>query len=136
MQLELSEEMLKANGWAYQFDLSHLVDSKDENAVNEHIQNIYLSVIEVFSRQRSKKIKKGPFIIWNCLKRLIGDHNQSTDGYVLIVTPFYHEITGRDADPIVEIMWQYKGYIRASSANPLLEGAVPACLFQDGKRIL
>ncbi|NHN34383.1 hypothetical protein [Paenibacillus agricola] len=131
--IELTEEMLKSNGWAYLFDLSHLKGSQNEDAINEHIRNIYLSAVEALSKQRSKKLKKGPFVIWNCLRRLVGDNNQPTDGYVLIVTPFYHEVAGRDVDPIVEKMWQHKGYIRASSAIPILEGAVPACLFEDGQ---
>lgn len=67
------------------------------------------------------------------MKWLIGDNNQPTDGYVLFVTPFYHKITGRDVDPIVEEMWKHKGYIRASSAIPILEGAIPACLYEEGE---
>ncbi|TXK82570.1 hypothetical protein [Paenibacillus sp. N3.4] len=67
------------------------------------------------------------------MKRLVGDDNQHTDGYVLIITPFYHEVVGRDVDPIVEEMWKHKGYIRTSSATPILEGAVPVCFFEDGE---
>lgn len=52
---------------------------------------------------------------------------------MLIVTPFYHEITGRDVDPIVKEMWKHEGYIRASSAIPILEGAIPACLYEEGE---
>ncbi|MHA0855680.1 hypothetical protein [Paenibacillus sp. CMAA1364] len=131
--VELTEEMLISNGWTYQFDLSQLNNPEDEDAINEHIRNIYVSAVETLSNQRSKKLKKGPFVIWNCLKRLTGDNNQPTDGYVLIITPFYHKIVGRDVDPIVEAMWKHKGYIRASSATPILEGAVPVCLFEEGQ---
>lgn len=69
--IELSEEMLKSNGWAYLFDLSKLENSQDD-AINEHIRGIYLSVIDALAVQRSKKLKKGPFVIWNCVKRLVG----------------------------------------------------------------
>ncbi|BCG58095.1 hypothetical protein [Paenibacillus sp. URB8-2] len=130
--VQLSEEMLKSHGWAYLFDLSHLKDSQ-EDTINEQIRNIYFSAVNELSKQRSKKIKKGPFVVWNCMKWLIGDNNQPTDGYVLFVTPFYHKITGRDVDPIVEEMWKHKGYIRASSAIPILEGAIPACLYEEGE---
>lgn len=56
MNLELSEKMLKSNGWAYQFDLSHVEAAIDDNAVNEHIRRIYLSAIDVLAKQRSKKM--------------------------------------------------------------------------------
>lgn len=64
--------------------------------------------------------------------RLTGNQNQPVNGYVLIVTPFFHKITGRDSNPLVETMWNHKGFIRTTSANPLLDGAVPACLFKEG----
>ncbi|MNO15639.1 hypothetical protein D3C76_53080 [compost metagenome] len=132
MNLELSERMLKSNGWAYQFDLSPVEAAGDDSAVNEHIRQIYLSAIDVLTKQRSKKILQGPFLLWNCLMKLSGNQNQFINGYVLIVTPFFHQVTGRDSNPLVESMWGHKGYIRTTSANPLLEGAVPACLFQEG----
>lgn len=131
--IELTEDMLKSNGWAYLFDLSQVDATVGEDSVNEHIRNIYISAIEALTKQRSKKLKKGPLVIWNCLKRVVGDNNQSTDGYILFISPFYHEITGRDTDPVVETLWQHKGYIRATGATPILEGAVPACLFEDGE---
>jgi hypothetical protein len=131
--IELTEDMLKSNGWAYLFDLSQLEDSQDDEAINEHIRKIYLSAVDALSKQSSKKLKKGPLVIWNCLKRVVGDHNQPIEGYILFITPFYHEITGRDIDPVVEMMWNHKGYIRTTSATPILEGAEPACLFEDGK---
>ncbi|MFD0619698.1 hypothetical protein ACFQZR_19705 [Paenibacillus sp. GCM10027629] len=37
-----------------------------------------------------------------------------------------------DVDPIVEQMWKRKGYIRATTATPIFEGAVPAYIFADG----
>lgn len=132
MNLELSETMLKSNGWAYQFDLSPVEASGDDNAVNEHIRRIYLSAVDVLGKQRSKKILQGPFLLWNCLKTVLGDQNQPIHGYILIVTPFFHQVTGRDSNPLVDTMWGHKGFIRTTSANPLLEGAVPACLFQEG----
>lgn len=130
--IKLTEEILKSNGWAYLFDLSKL-ENAQEDAINEHVRGIYLSAIEALSTQRSKKLKKGPLLVWNCLKKLAGDNNQLTDGYVLFVTPFYHEVVGMDVDPVVEQMWKHKGYIRATSATPILEGAIPACLFADGE---
>lgn len=129
--VEVDEEMLKSNGWAYQFDLAFL--DGDTNDINNHISNIYWSAIDVLSKQRSKKILKGPFLIWHLLTTLADENNQATHGYALIVTPFYQQVTGRDTDPIVETMWGYRGYLRMSSVTPILEGALPACLFQDGQ---
>lgn len=122
--------MLKSNGWAYQFDLSHVEAAGDDNAVNEHIRQIYLSAIHVLTKQRSKKILQGPFLFWNCLMRILGDQNHPVNGYVLIITPFFHQVTGRDSNPLVETMWSHKGFIRTTSANPLLEGAVPLVCFK------
>lgn len=130
--VELTEEVLKFKGWAYQFDLSVLTDL-NEDTINEHIRNVYLSALQALSKQKSKKILKGPFYIWSCQKKLLGDQNQFVDGFTLIVTPFYKEVAGRDVDPIVETMWQHQGYIRMESAIPILEGAVPLCVFEDGQ---
>lgn len=130
--VELTEEILKSNGWAYQFDLSVLADI-NEDTINEHIRNIYLSAIQALSKQKSKKLLKGPFYIWICQKKLLGEHNQFVNGFALIVTPFYKEVVGRDADPIVETMWLHKGYIRMESAIPILEGAVPLCVYENGQ---
>ncbi len=132
--LELTEEILKSKGWAYQFDLSVLADP-NEDTINEHIRNVYLSALQAISKQKSKKLLKGPFYIWICRKKLLGDHNQYVDGFALIITPFYKEVVGRDVDPIVERMWQHKGYIRMESAIPILEGAIPLCVFEDGQAI-
>lgn len=132
--IELNEEVLKSKGWAYQFDLSVLA-VQNEEAINEHIRTVYLSALQTLSKQKSKKMLKGPFYIWICQKRLLGDRNQFVDGFALIVTPFYKEVVGRDADPIVETMWQHKGYIRMESAIPLLEGAVPLSIFKEGQTI-
>lgn len=99
--VELTEQVLKSKGWAYQFDLSVLADL-NEDIINEHIRNIYLSAIQALSKQKSKKLMKGPFYIWICQKKLLGDYNQFVNGFALIVTPFYKEVVGRDVDPIVE----------------------------------
>lgn len=131
--IELTEEMLKSNGWAYLFDLAVVQNLDDGREVHEHIRNIYQSAIEALFNQRSKKLKKGPFLLWNCLTRLLGNNNQPVDGYVLFITPFYHEITGRDSEPVVEEMRKHTGYIRTSSASPIMEGAVPSCLYEDGQ---
>ncbi|WP_433945546.1 hypothetical protein [Paenibacillus sp. SN-8-1] len=131
----LSDEMLKSKGWAYLFDISHIKESPNDEFVNEHVQKIYLSALDAISKQRSKKLQKGPFVIWHCMKRLVDDQNRPTQGYVLFITPFYHEIVGRDVDPVVETMWTHKGYIRASSSIPLIEGAMPLCLFEEGQAI-
>lgn len=40
-------------------------------------------------------------------------------------------MVGRDVDPVVETMWRHRGYIRMESAIPILEGAVPACVFEE-----
>ncbi|MDN4066660.1 hypothetical protein QYF50_02040 [Paenibacillus vini] len=130
--VELTEEILKSKGWAYQFDLSVLVD-QNEDTFNEHIRNVYISALQALSNQKSKKLLKGPFYFWICQKKLLGDNNQFVDGFVLIVTPFYKEVVGRDVDPIVETMWQHKGYIRMESAIPILEGAVLLCVFEEGQ---
>lgn len=130
--VELTEDILKSKGWAYQFDLSDF-NVQNEDVVNEHIRNVYLSALQALSQQKSKKMLKGPFCIWICQKNLLGDHNLLVDGFVLIVTPFYKEVVGRDVDPIVETMWQHKGYIRMESAIPILEGAVPLCIFEEGQ---
>lgn len=45
------------------------------------------------------------------------------------------ERVGRDVDPIVETMWQHKGFIRMKFAIPILEGAIPICVFKDGRAI-
>ncbi len=132
--VELAEEVLKSKGWAYQFDLSVLLNQTDDS-INEHIRSVYLSAIQVLSKQKSKRLLKGPFYLWICQKKLLGDNNRFVDGFSLIVTPFYQEVVGRDVDPIVEKMWQHKGYIRMESAIPILEGAVPACVFEDGQVI-
>lgn len=52
--IELAEEVLKSKGWAYQFDLSVLSD-QNEDSINEHIRNVYLSAIQALSKQKSKK---------------------------------------------------------------------------------
>jgi len=132
--VELVEEVLKSKGWAYQFDLS-VLSNQTEDSINEHIQSVYLSAIQVLSKQKSKKLLKGPFYLWICQKKLLGDNNRFVDGFSLIVTPFYQEVVGRDTDPIVETMWQQKGYIRMESAIPILEGAVPACIFEEGQAL-
>jgi len=129
--IELTEEMLKSNGWAYQFDLSRL--SGNDTEMHDNIKNIYSSALSTLAKQKSKKLIKGPFLIWHCFMTLTGDQNEHVDGYALIVTPHYQEIAGRDIDPLMEIMWQHKGYIRTSSTAPILEGAYPACLFQEGE---
>ncbi|WP_187274156.1 hypothetical protein [Paenibacillus sp. N3.4] len=52
--IELTEVILKSNGWAYLFDLSQS-DSQDDDEINEHIRKIYLSAVEALYKQRSKK---------------------------------------------------------------------------------
>lgn len=131
--MELTEEMMKSEGWAYLFDLSFLEHTEEEDAIDMHIRSIYKTAIDGLLNQRSKKLKKGPVVVWNCLKRVTGDQNQLVDGYILMITPYYRKLTGRDSDPLVESMWKHKGYIRASSAIPLLEGAVPACILTEGE---
>jgi hypothetical protein len=130
--VELTEQVLKSKGWAYQFDLSDLADS-NEDTINEHIRNVYLAALQTLSKQKSKKLLKSRFYVWICQKKLLGDQNQFVDGFALIVTPFYKDVVGRDVDPLVETMWQHKGYIRMESAIPILEGAVPLCVFEDGQ---
>lgn len=131
--MELTEEMLKSEGWAYLFDLTFLEHTDDEDAIKQHIWSIYKTAIDGLLNQRSKKLKKGPIVVWYCLKKVTGDQNQLVDGYILMITPYYRKLTGRDSDPIEESMWKHKGYIRASSAIPLLEGAVPACILTEGE---
>ncbi|SMF90201.1 hypothetical protein SAMN05661091_4932 [Paenibacillus uliginis N3/975] len=65
--------------------------------------------------------------------KITWENNQITNGYVLVVTPFYQEVAGREVDPIAEVIWRHKDYIRTSSTIPILEGAVPDCLFEDGQ---
>lgn len=132
--IELTEDILKSKGWAYQFDLSVLTD-QNEDSINEHIRNVYLSTIQALSKQKSKKLLKGPFYFWICQKRLLGDNRQVVDGFALIITPFFQDVVGRDVDPVVETMWRHRGYIRMESAYPILEGAVPACIFEDGQAL-
>ncbi|MFC4808809.1 hypothetical protein [Paenibacillus sp. GCM10023250] len=130
--IELAEEVLKSKGWAYQFDLSMLSD-QNEDSINEHIRNVYLSAIQALSKQKSKKLLKGPFYLWICQKKLLGGNRQVVDGFALIVTPFFQDVVGRDVDPVVETMWRHRGYIRMESAIPILEGAVPNCVFEEGQ---
>ncbi len=59
--IELAEEVLKSKGWAYQFDLSVLSD-QNEDSINEHIRNVYLSAIQALSKQKSKKTLEGTFL--------------------------------------------------------------------------
>ncbi|ETT45430.1 hypothetical protein BSK66_10080 [Paenibacillus odorifer] len=132
--VELTEQVLKSKGWAYQFDLSVLADP-NEDTINEQIRNVYLSALRTLSKQKSKKLLKGPFYVWICQKKLLGDKNKFVDGFALIITPFYQEVVGRDVDPLVEAMWQHKGFIRIESAIPILEGAVPLYMFEDGQAI-
>lgn len=131
LNYELSDEMLKANGWAYLFDLTCVQKSGGEDSIQDYIRNIYLSAIEALSKQRSIKLKRGPLLLWNCYTSILGENNQPTDGYVLIVTPFYYEITGRDSEPVIHTMRSHNGFVRSSSATPILEGTVPGCLFVD-----
>ncbi|WP_274472603.1 MULTISPECIES: hypothetical protein [unclassified Paenibacillus] len=56
----LAEEVLKSKGWAYQFDLSVLTN-QDEDSINEHIQNVYLSAIQAFPN-RNQKTLEGTFL--------------------------------------------------------------------------
>ncbi|MDU2241078.1 MAG: hypothetical protein E7E23_10885 [Paenibacillus sp.] len=107
----------------------------NEDTINGHIGNVYLSAIRTLSKQKSKKLLKGPFNIWICQKKLLGDQNQFVDGFALIITPFYQEVVGRDVDPLVETMWQHKGYNRMESAIPILEGAIPLCVSEAGQAI-
>jgi hypothetical protein len=76
---------------------------------------------------------KGPFYLWISQKKLLSNNNQWIDGFSLIVTPLFQKVVGRDVNPIVESMWQHKGYLRTESAVPLLEGAVPTCIFKEGE---
>lgn len=128
----LSEEVLKSRGWCYQFDLSVLPD-QNEDSINEHIRKIYLSALQGLSNQKSKKMLKGPFYLWLGRRHVLSSHYQPVDAFLLIVTPYYQKVIGRDDDPIVHTMWQHKGYIRVESAIPILEGAVPACVFKDAQ---
>lgn len=132
--IELTEDILKSKGWAYQFDLSVLTD-QSEDSINEHIRNVYLSAIHALSKQKSKKLLKGPFYLWICQKKLLGDNRQVVDGFALIITPFFQDVVGRDVNPVVETMWRHSGYIRMESAIPILEGAIPASIFEDGQAI-
>jgi hypothetical protein len=38
-----------------------------------------------------------------------------------------------DEDPIVEEMWENRGYIRMEAAVPIFERAILACLFEEGQ---
>ncbi|MGI2295673.1 hypothetical protein [Paenibacillus sp. GXUN7292] len=65
--VKLTEKALKSKGWTYQFDLS-VLDDKSEDLINEHIRNMYASAIQALSKQKSKKLLKGPFIFGNVRK--------------------------------------------------------------------
>ncbi|WP_138494054.1 hypothetical protein [Paenibacillus pinistramenti] len=60
--LQLTADALKSQGWAYQFNLSVLAD-QSEGVINEYIHNIHQSAIQTLSKQKSKKMLKGPFYI-------------------------------------------------------------------------
>ncbi|GAA0404270.1 hypothetical protein [Paenibacillus motobuensis] len=132
--VKLTDKVLKSQGWAYQFDLTILANQSDES-INEHIRNVYLSAIDTLSKQRSPKILIGPFYLWICQKKLLSNNYQWVDGFALIVTPLFQKVVGRDVNPIVESMWQHKGYLRTETAVPILEGAIPACIFKDGQAV-
>jgi hypothetical protein len=125
---------LSKNGTVYEYAAAALRPAIQQTStlVLPEIRAAVASLAE----HRNSGLRKGPFILWACLGKLLDDGNQWVDGFTYFVSPLYEErARGRrsETEPLYHHFKSLPGFIRTEHGGPLHEGAIPLLRFAEGQ---